>query len=74
MYLIKPNGSLGFSLVETSNTGDSKREQYEAEGYRVVNEFEFILARILTQYNVRAVVRTTQKLAREMGAEDELGN
>lgn len=74
MYLIKPNGNLGYSLVETSNTSDSKREIYEAAGYRVVNEFEFTIARILTQYDAPAVIRQAQRLAEEMGAEGELGD
>lgn len=70
LYLIKPNGSLGFSRVETSNTGNDRRKEYEAEGYRSVTELEFIIANLVSVHNARQVIRITKALAREMG-EDE---
>lgn len=67
MYLIKPNGELGFSRVETSNTGDTKRKEYEAEGYRVVDELEFTLAKLCSTHNARQVIRIVRSLGAEMG-------
>ncbi|MEK6281851.1 MAG: hypothetical protein AABN95_15975 [Acidobacteriota bacterium] len=66
MYLIKPHRNLGFSRIETSNTSDVKRKEYEAEGYRSVNELEFEIARLVSAHNARTVVRIAQQLGGEM--------
>jgi hypothetical protein len=69
MYLIKPNGTLGFSTVESSNMTNEHRKEYEAEGFRVVNELEYLIARMVTRHNARQIIRIAQSLAREMGEE-----
>lgn len=67
MYLIKPNGNLGFSRVESSNTADTKREEYEAEGYRSVNELEYTIAGLLNVHGVTGLIRIVTRLGEEKG-------
>ena len=57
MYLIKPNGELGYSTIESSNMADCKR----AEGFRVVNELEYTLARLVTRHNCRSLIRIVEQ-------------
>lgn len=67
MYLIKPNGNLGYSRIESSNTIKNRREEYEAEGYRSVTELEFTIAKLVSVHNARQVIRIAEGFAREMG-------
>lgn len=72
MYMIKPNGNLGYSLMESSNTGKTRRAEYEEDGYRVVTELEYTIARLVSVHNVRLVIRIANRCAEEMGEGDWL--
>lgn len=67
-YLIKAD-ALGFSRIEASNLSTDRRSTYEADGYRSVNELDFIIARLISVHNARQVIRITRELAQEMGEE-----
>lgn len=69
-YLIKPD-ELGFSRVDASGLSKQRKESYEDDGYREVDELEFILANLLTRYTARRVRRLIDKLADEMGEAKE---
>lgn len=69
-YLIKPDG-LGFSRIESSNISADRQSDYEAEGYRAVNEIEFTLAQLVSMYSTRQIIRITRELAAEISDDSE---
>lgn len=71
LYMIKPNGNLGFSRIESTNSADFLRKEYEVDGYRSVPELEYIVAGLLNVHSAKHVRRLVDKLGAEMGEVDE---
>ena len=69
-YMIKPNHMLGYSTVELSNVSN-RRAGYEADGFRVATELEFILAKLVSQHNTKHILKIIARYAEEIGEDDE---